>query len=179
MSEIDDQLQDNAATDPWETPLDLFLDPEAMLLGALMWAPDDYDAATRVCEVLTPDDFYNVSYGEIFSLIATRRDAGHPVDAASLQSAFHALGDTSPVPLSTVRSMLLSIATLGAAPERLTAYADQVLGTSYRRQFQQMAGKLAHAAETAPEDQLFSIMVEHGKAQRRAWNRRQALKTHP
>lgn len=42
-----------------------------------------------------------------------------------------------------------------------------------------MAGNLVHVAETAPEDQLFEIMVEHGKRQRHAWARRQQLTTNP
>ena len=42
---------------------------------------------------------------------------------------------------------------------------------SYRRQFDHMAEQLRYAAETAPEDELMNIMVEHGIGQRHAWNR--------
>lgn len=179
MSDSTEQIQDMPEGGSWGEPIDMILDPEAMFLSALMWAADDSEVAERVCGVLTADDFYNMAYAEIFSLMLARREKNEPIDAVSLQSAFHTLGDTSPLPLSSARETLLALATLGAAPQRLFAYADQVLGTSYRRQFQAMAGNLVHVAETAPEDQLFEIMVEHGKRQRHAWARRQQLTTNP
>jgi Replicative DNA helicase len=155
----------------------LLLDPEALLLCAMMWAPDNDDDATRVCTVLTAKDFYKPQMGALFSIITTRRTNGEAADPASIQSWLSEQGDRAPLPAHTARPLLIDIATLGVTHERIIAFADQVLGASYRRGYQVMATALAHAGETAPEDQLFEIMVNHGRAQRTAWNRRHALKT--
>lgn len=159
---------------------DMFLDSEALLLCGLMWAPADNADATRVMEVLTPDDFYNPPYAAIFQIIADRKAASEPVDAASLRSWVIEQGSDSPIHPQQATSLLLSLATLGTLPEQLRNYADQIMGAAYRRGYFAMTQALAHAAETAPENQLFDIMVEHGKAQRRAWSRRHAFRApHP
>lgn len=161
-----------------EAALDLVLDPEAMLLAALMWAGENNTGADRTCTILTAGDFYNTSYGSIFTAIASRRAQGQSTDPASIQGALHALGSAAPMPISAARTTLLALATLGALPANIMSYADQVLGTSYRRQFHQMALTLAHAAEAAPEEELMDIMVAHGRAQRAAWARRTSF-IHP
>ncbi|RSZ63466.1 GcrE [Corynebacterium hylobatis] len=154
----------------------LLLDPEALLLCGLMWAGNGHQASDRVCAVLAGADFYDPHHGRLFELIATRRAVGQPTDPASLRSALSAQGSAAALPHRTAESVLLDLATLGVRAEQVLSYADQVLGASYRRQFQAMAAALVHAGETAPEHDLFRIMVAHGKAQRAAWQRRQVLR---
>ncbi|MDO5513395.1 DnaB-like helicase N-terminal domain-containing protein [Corynebacterium sp.] len=155
------------------------LDPEAHLLCGLMWAPREHPASDEVCGVLTPGDFHDTHYGALFGFIASRRHAGHPVDPASLGSALSELGDTAPLPRHVAKHLLLELTTLRVVPELVTAYADQVLGLSYRRQYMSMATALLHTGQTRPESELFPTLVDHGRAQRAAWERRQAFRTPP
>ncbi|MGP6175463.1 DnaB-like helicase N-terminal domain-containing protein [Corynebacterium sp. A21] len=155
---------------------DMLLDAEALLLCGLMWAPVGSVGAVQIVEVLTADDFYNPPYGTIYRIIADRVVMNQPADAASLRSWVIEQGSDSPIQPRQATSLLLSLATLGTAPERLINYADQVLGASYRRGYFAMTQALTQAAETAPENKLFEIMVEHGRAQRSAWSRRHALR---
>ena len=157
----------------------LLLDPEALLLCGLMWAPPTHADTDRLCTILTDVDFYDPHYARLFDLIFQRRTAGQATDPASLRSALSAQGSAAAIPHRTAETLLINLATLGVMPEQVLNYGDQVLGASYRRQFQTMAAALAHAGETAPETELFSIMVEHGRAQRTAWQRRQALRNTP
>lgn len=154
----------------------LALDPEAMLLCALMWArADEADDVARVVGVLAPEDFHNVNYGAIYRAIRELHDAHSPTDATSLRSWFSRQGSESPLDPHVTGPLLVTLSTLRAEPGRMIAYADQVLGMSYRRHFHRTADALKHAAEHAPEFDLFEVLVEHGKAQRLAWRRRQAL----
>lgn len=167
---------DAGVTEELSAPL--LLNPEALLLCGLMWADSDHPGSSTVCEVLTANDFYDPHYGHLFDLIVLRRADGLSTDPASLRSALNEQGNEAPIAPHTAQRMLIELTTLGVTPDRAAAYADQVLGTSYRRQFQSMAQALAHAADTAPEADLFDIMVTHGRAQREAWKRRQAFRTH-
>lgn len=155
---------------------DMLLDSEALLLCGLMWAPVGSADAAHIVEVLTAKDFYNPPYGTIFQIIAERVAMKQPTDAASLRSWVMQQGSDSPIRPQQATTLLLSLATLGTVPEQLISYADQLLGASYRRGYFTMTQALVQAAKFAPENQLFDIMVEHGKAQRRAWNRRHALR---
>lgn len=155
---------------------DMLLDSEALLLCGLMWAPVGNADAAHIAEVLTAEDFYNPPYGTIFQIIAERVVMNQPTDAASLRSWVIEQGSDSPIRPGQATTLLLNLATLGTTPERLVSYADQVLGASYRRGYFAMTQALSQAAKHAPENQLFDIMVEHGKAQRRAWNRRHVLR---
>lgn len=83
---------------------------------------------------------------------------------------------SAPLPRHTAKRLLLELTTLSVVPELVTDYADQVLGMSYRRQYLTMATALTHAGETLPESELFPVMVEHGRAQRAAWERRLAFR---
>ena len=157
----------------------LLLDPEALLLCGLMWAPSTHAETDHLCTILANADFYDPHYARLFELIVQRRTAGHATDPASLRSALSAQGSAAAIPHRTAEMLLINLATLGVRAEQVANYGDQVLGASYRRQFQTMAAALAHAGETAPESELFSIMVEHGRAQRTAWQRRQALRNAP
>lgn len=59
----------------------------------------------------------------------------------------------------------------------VTDYVDQVLGISYRRQYLATATALVHTGETRPESELFTVLVEYGRVQRAAWERRQSFRT--
>jgi len=151
-------------------------DTEAYLLCALMWAGKDHPPSDRVCGFLQPADFFDPHHGALFGFLASRRSAGHPIDPVSLNSALSALGDEAPLPRHVGRHLLMSLSTLSVPAELVTDYADQVLGMSYRRQYLTMATALTHAGETLPESELFPVMVEHGRAQRAAWERRLAFR---
>ena len=152
------------------------LDPEALLLCGLMWAGKQHPPSDEVCRILEPGDFYDPHHGRLFGFLASRRRAHQPVDPASLSSALSELGDSAPLPRHTAKRLLLELTTLSVVPELVTDYADQVLGMSYRRQYLTMATALTHAGETLPESELFPVMVEHGRAQRAAWERRLAFR---
>ena len=152
------------------------LDPEALLLCGLMWAGKQHPPSDEVCRILEPGDFYDPHHGRLFGFLASRRRAHQPVDPASIGSALSELGDSAPLPRHTARRLLLELTTLHVVPELVTDYADQVLGMSYRRQFQAMAAALVHASEHLPEGELFPVLVKHGRAQRAAWKRRQAFR---
>lgn len=152
------------------------LDPEALLLCGLMWAGKQHAASDEVCRILQPGDFYDPLYGELFGVMVERRGVDKPVDPASLTSALSEMGEDAPIKKPVARRLLLELSTLRVVPELVTDYADQLLGMSYRRQFQAMAAALAHAGETLPEDALFETMLDHGRTQRAAWERRQALR---
>ncbi|WP_460490504.1 DnaB-like helicase N-terminal domain-containing protein [Corynebacterium nasicanis] len=152
------------------------LDPEALLLCGLMWAGRTHPASDAVCRLLQPGDFHDPHYSLLFGFIASRRSADRPVDPASLGSALQEMGEEAPLPRHTARRLLLELTTLSVLPELVTDYADQVLGLSYRRQYLAMAAALLHAGETRPEGELFALLLEHGRAQRAAWERRQALR---
>lgn len=152
-------------------------DTEAYLLCALMWAGKDHPPSDRVCGFLQPADFFDPHHGALFGFLASRRSAGHPTDPVSLNSALSALGDEAPLPRHIGRHLLMSLSTLSVPAELVTDYADQVLGESYRRQYQAMAQAVTHAGESAREERLFDILVDHGRAQRAAWERRQSFRT--
>lgn len=156
----------------------LLLDPEALLLCGLMWASAPGGVVDRVCEVLDPEDFYNPHFAIIFALIKQRSTEGKSVDPASLRSALMEQGDRAALPHRTAERLLLDLATLGVTPEQSMPYADQVLGASYRRAYQNMAAALVHAGEAAPESELFAIMLDHGRRQRAAWERRHSFRNH-
>lgn len=159
-----------------DVPVQPLIESEALLLCGLMWAGTHHPASDEVCRVLQPGDFYDPHYGALFGVIAQRRSAGRPVDAGSLRSALTEMGDRAPLPRASVHRVLLEVAMLRVVPELVTDYADQVLGYSYRRQFQAMAAALTHAGVSLPEGELFAALVEHGRAQRAAWERRQTFR---
>lgn len=154
----------------------LMLDPEALLLCALMWAPSPDEGADRVCRVLEVGDFNNINYGAVYGAVVALRSAGRSADAASIRSWLLEQGTDSAIDQHVARQVLVSLSTLGTPPGTVVPYADQVLGVSYRRFFLRSAAALTHAGETAPEARLFELMVEHGRLQRRAWERRQSLR---
>lgn len=162
-----DEPYDEALTLP-----DMAIDPEALLLCALLWMETGTPTTRFVVDYVDPQDFYNPSYARLFSIIAQHVSDEKPVHPATIAGRISAAGTIEPWPGGSHQMFIADLVHLGALPEQAHWYAEQVLSTSYRRQFHTMTQALAHTAEHAPENQLFSIMVEHGKAQRRAWSRR-------
>lgn len=150
------------------------VDPEALLVSAMMWSNDE-ETLQEIAEFLTPEDFYRVQYSVVFSAICSQISNSRPHDPASIRVELRAGGDDVGIPLSTVNSLITELTTIGANDLAVRAYADQVASESYRRQFGSMVEALRFAADTAPESQLFEIMIAHGKKQRRAWERYQSF----
>lgn len=145
------------------------LDPEAQLLCALLWSPKGSADVEFVTEHLQETDFYNRMYSHIFATIADAVRNGTPHDASSINVRLAAEGgDVVP----QYQRLLISLVGLGSPAGNLIYYGDQLLSTWYRRQFSDMTRSLAYIAEVAPEQELFTRMVDHGIAQRKAMRRR-------
>lgn len=150
-------------------------DPEVMLLCALLWNRSNDDIAT-VLEVLTCEDFRDRTNRSVWTLISQAHTAGRPHDPGSVLSDAMRQGDGLEVPQSALRKGLEAITTVGADPVFIRSYAEQVITVSYRRQFISMTERLSLYAERGSESDLFSQMVEEGKAQRTAKNRLDAVR---
>lgn len=165
----------DATTEPQDIDnVDLYdarMDPEAKLLCALMWADTPTGRILDVIEALSPADFRHYAHARLFSLIAEQAAAGAPLDATIIANRCDAAGtagrDGWPEN-KTPQRFILEVASLNTLPAQITYLADLVLGASYRRQFQAMAANLAQAGEEADEEDLFTLMVEHGRRQRAA-----------
>lgn len=48
------------------------VDPEALLVSAMMWSNDE-ETLQEIAEFLTPEDFYRVQYSVVFSAICWGR----------------------------------------------------------------------------------------------------------
>ena len=56
-------------------------------------------------------------------------------------------------------------------PPKITDYAEAVASNSYRRQYRNMVERLSRQAHTAPEKDLYPLLVKEGKKQRRIKDR--------
>ncbi|MCX7491944.1 hypothetical protein OS127_05305 [Corynebacterium sp. P6129] len=167
----DDHAPDDDRVDDLLYAIDDDLDPEAQLLCALLWGDGADDPAVRyVCGELSSADFNDPVYGHIFDLIAEQVTAGRPCDPTSINSRIVARGRGS-VPADALRRVLLALSGLNALPVRTVYYADQLLGTWYRRQYVRMAETIRAIGLRADETELFPRLVEHGRRQRRAAER--------
>lgn len=149
---------------------------ETNLLCALMWSDAKHPTIKTTIEYLTSDDFHSPLHGQLFQIIKEKFQSGEPFSARiideSLQGEEQRHGNAA-----TLRPLLVEAMTANVViPEQAEGFADQILSASYRRQFAAMTTTLAMAAEHAPEDRLFDIMVEHGKRQREAHSRREGFK---
>lgn len=152
------------------------LDPEALLLCSLMWVEDAPagDIAT-ILTYLHPNDFRRPTHGRVFALMQQQAKEGKLITAAALAGRIDAHRDNHGWPDGHHGPLLVALSGLRALPAQATFYADQVLAESYRRQYATMATELTQVAKEAPEGDLFSILVDHGTAQRAAWQRRQGF----
>ena len=146
---------------------------EACLLSGMMHAGDKQQLQ-RIAAALHPGDFESPIFARIFTAMTQLLDDNRPIDAATVRSYLQAHGGAT-APADLINFTIVGLLTLGANDLHIGEYARQVVGASYRRQFAYMAQQLRYAAETAPEDELMNIMVEHGIGQRQAWNRYQNI----
>lgn len=149
---------------------------ETNLLCALMWSDAKHPTTKTTIEYLTPDDFHSPLHGQLFHIIKEKFQTAEPFSAQlineALQDEEQRHGNAA-----TLRPLLVEAMTANVViPEQAEGFADHILSASYRRQFATMTTTLATAAEHAPEDKLFDIMVEHGKHQREAHRRREGFK---
>lgn len=152
------------------------LDPEALLLCALMWVEDapDGDIAT-ILNYLHPGDFRRPTHGRVFELMQHQAREGKLITVAAIAGRIESNRDNHGWPDGHHGPLLVALSGLRALPSQATFYADQVLAESYRRQYSTMVTELAQVAKEAPEHDLFSILVHHGTTQRAAWQRRQGF----
>lgn len=143
-------------------------DPEAFLLAALM-RTRDVVRIQHATEMLTAADFYDASHAAIFATMRSQVAQHRPCDAASIRSALFAEGEQSGIHPDAIDSLITMLISLDVNDFHLHAYLHQVAGLSYRRQFARMADRLANVAATAPETDLYDLLVKEGKHQRKAW----------
>ncbi|WP_115686488.1 DnaB-like helicase N-terminal domain-containing protein [Corynebacterium senegalense] len=146
-------------------------DPEVQVLNELLWSANE-SAASFVLETLREDDFYNPLYGQMFTAIKDSHSRGLGRDAVSvnthLLANYDALGIAHP---ENVSHLLVNIAVLDTPQHSLRDSAYKVLHDSYRRGFDAVADALKFAAQEAPTNELFNILVDHGKQQRASTER--------
>lgn len=143
---------------------------EACLLSAMMHNRDT-ERLQAIATTLDAGDFESPIFAHIFTAMADLLSQSRPCDAATVRSHLEAQGAHEALPADVINSTVVGLLTLGAIALHVGEYARQVVSASYRRQFAHMAEQLRYAVETAPEDELMNIMVEHGIGQRHAWNR--------
>lgn len=169
-------VDDLAATD--DAPSVPELDPEAALLCALLHTTDAAEAR-HITSHLDAADFLNPRYGAIYTVIvelATSDEPHHPTRVLSaLRSAGHVTGHRGQLLVDALQTVTL----LGTPAIGLTALASDVLDAAYRRRFSTTAQALNQASAEAPTDDLFEILLDHGRTMRAETNRRDALAAGP
>lgn len=156
-----------------ERAYDPATDPEALLLCALMWSAQTGGVPTEdqlITETMTADDFDDVLYRRVFTVVADLVAAGDPYDPASVSAAFMRSGSDGAKD-APLRRRLNEVITAGASGAAATHYADIVLSQAYRRSYRTVAASIVHATEELPEEDLFDHLLEHGRAQRALWQR--------
>lgn len=159
MSHETPHIADRADNDPRE-------DPEALLIAALLWNRDTTQAV-NLTQTLTPADFYSTDYAAIFATISQQLKSGRPYDPASVRTALHAEGDQSGIVTDNIDGLITMLTNLEHIPPKITDYAEAVAAHSYRRQYRNMVERLNRQAHTAPEKDLYPLLVKEGKKQRR------------
>lgn len=151
------------------------IDPEALCLCALLWAP----AATahRVCRALAADDFYSPVYAELYALITAAVGEGQPHDPASIATTITAHGEGTGHHGARLRRALADVTAAGAGPETAAHYGLAVARTAYRRSYATAAAALTQAAAELGENELFTHLLDVGRIQRTAHQRLHHLRT--
>lgn len=150
---------------------DFTSDPEVQVLNELLWSPKE-SAVAFVLNTLREDDFYNPLHGQLFTAIKDSHARGHGRDAVSVNT--HILVNHGELGIGNpqvVSHLLVNIAVLETPHYNLKDNALAVLDDSYRRGFDAVADALKFAAKEAPTEQIFNILVDHGKQQRTATER--------
>jgi len=150
------------------------LDPEAVLLCALLHTADTAEV-TVIVDHLQADDFLTPTYGELYAVIADLATAGEGHGPsrvlATLTDAGRLTGHAGKRLADTLQTVML----LGTPAIGLRGLALDVLRAAYRRRFTAGAGALTEAAQAAPTEDLFDILLEHGRDMRRETNRLRSL----
>ena len=84
-----------------------------------------------------------------------------------MRSALHAEGDQSGILTDNIDGLITMLTNLEHIPPKITDYAEAVASNSYRRQYRHMVERLNRQAHTAPEKDLYPLLVKEGKKQRR------------
>ncbi|WP_182348729.1 DnaB-like helicase N-terminal domain-containing protein [Tomitella gaofuii] len=151
------------------------LDTEAMMLCAALWSRDHHRNAA-IAALVAANDFERPAHATIYTYWCLQVATHRPHDAASLSAQLLDAGaDAAP---RSVHTALRAVTTLGAEPGAIGEHAVNVVTAAYRRSYLSVAESLAHAATAAPTAELFPIMVEHGRRQRAAARRLEALRQH-
>ena len=153
---------------------DMRIDPEARLLCGLMWTDTATGEIAKVIDFLTEADFAHYAHARLFGLIKAQHTAGEPMEATIVASKADAAGSAGRDGWpggKTPQMHILEVASLEALPAQVVYLAELVVGRSYRRQFQDMTTYLTQMGEEAHEDELFDIMTEQGRGQRKAKKR--------
>lgn len=167
LAPVEPDYDDSAAA------YDPALDPEALLLCALMWSYRGELTSTEIARItttLTADDFEDPIHRRLFTVIAQLVDDGTPHDGASVGGALlrsGADGDKD----GPLRKRLLGIVTAGADGHTATHYADLVISQAYRRGFHTAGTAILTASQELPEEDLFEHMVQLGRQRRAALHR--------
>ncbi|MEH6624386.1 MAG: DnaB-like helicase N-terminal domain-containing protein [Dietzia maris] len=169
-------VDDLAATD--DAPTVPELDPEAALLCALLHTTAD--AETRhITAHLAADDFLTPRYGDLYAVITDLIAADEPHHPTRVLAAMTSAGRISGHHGQLLVDALQTVTLLGTPAIGLTALASDVLDAAYRRRFSATAQALTQASAEAPTDDLFEILLDHGRAMRAETNRRTALANGP
>jgi replicative DNA helicase len=169
-------VDDLAAADAAPTVPEL--DPEAALLCALLHTTDTTETR-HITAHLEATDFLSPRYGDLYQVIAELIAAGEPHHAPRVLAALTSAGRMAGHHGRLLADALQTVTLLGTPTVGLRTLAADVLDASYRRHFAHTAADLTRAASEAPTDELFEILLNHGRAMRRATERRAALSAGP
>lgn len=165
-------VDDLAAAD--DAPTVPELDPEAALLCALLHTTDTIEAA-HIAAHLTSDDFLSPRYGDLFAVTADLITAGEPHHAPRVLAALSGAGRLAGHHGRLLADSLQTVALLGTPAVGVLTLATDVLDAAYRRRFARTTADLTRAASEAPTDDLFELLLDHGRAMRRETQRRATL----
>ena len=165
-------VDDLAATDAAPTVPEL--DPEAALLCALLHTGDTADAR-HIAAHLAEADFLNPSYGALFQVTVDLITAGEPHHAPRVLAALTSAGRMAGHHGKLLADALQVVALLGTPAVGVRTLAADVLDAAYRRRFARTAADLNRASAEAPTENLFEILLDHGRAMRRETERRASL----
>jgi hypothetical protein len=129
---------------------------EHVLLGTALWSP------TRAAEVLADlgvEDFAEPKHRALLCAIRDVLAQGQPPEWGQVLGAY-ARGDHSGVPMGTFAVVLADALGAAAPPAAAPHYRRILLEARWRRDALQAAARLAHAAETAPLEDLHHTLAE-------------------
>jgi len=170
----------NSAADPHDTGLDglpdrrtrvaqappvgLPVGPDALLLGALLYA--DSRTIAAVAEVIMPDDLTTTSQATVFEVLRDNATRGRVGPQGALDEITRRGLHTA-----DVTRTLTDAVTSGAIAEQAPMLAGTVLAASFRRRADSYAEAVASMAATGSEAELWHTVKAGGAALRRITDR--------